>query len=125
MPQRVEASPRLDAQAREVMTNAVSVSQNQSWPVARRFGSGAPTYIRVTGHMAVAQPSGRGELHDVRQDRQSLWNYQISFGSPAAHLRGHSRTATRAAGLPEPFCCDQPKPRRCGPQAMPLGPGAP
>jgi hypothetical protein len=62
MPQSVEAAPRLDAQAREVMKRRLGKPKPElvGWPVARRFKSGAPTCIRVTGHMAVAQPSWRG-----------------------------------------------------------------
>jgi hypothetical protein len=73
----------------------------------------------VTGHVAVAQPSWRGEIPRCSARPPALCSYlpQVSSVSSAAHqrLRGTPSACRRAGGVPEAFC-DRHQIRRCGPQ---------
>jgi hypothetical protein len=91
-----------------------------AWPVTRRHGNRKQTDVNpVTGHVAVAQPSWRGEIPRRSARPPALCSYvpPVSSAPSAAHQQLRTtpsacrRGRWRARGLP-----DYHQLRRCGPQ---------
>ena len=82
--------------------NAVSASQTRVSGVAGgpSFWSGAPTYIRVTGHRRLRSRRGGGNS-TMFAKTASLMELSDQLRGGLLPPRGHSRPVTRAAGLPE------------------------